>query len=107
MSILTIENPYKIDGSIRSNYAYRINYMGKNLSVGYDNYSWDITNELGNVGRLTIDREIIRDSNNRSVTSCRWDGNEIGEALLHLDTIKDMVKLKGFMIQCIDGYFDK
>jgi hypothetical protein len=107
MRSITIENPDKIGGLVRRNHTYMISYLGRNLSVGYDNYSWDITNEIYNVGRLTLNREIVKDSRNRLAIQCLWNGNEIGEALLNLDTIKDMLRLKQFMINCIDGYFDK
>jgi hypothetical protein len=61
---------------------------------------------LGNHGRLIIERDISNAFNTPSVKSY-WSGNERGEEWLSVDKIKEPQWLIGYMVECIDGKFDK
>jgi hypothetical protein len=106
MRSITIENPYKLDGLINGDTRYMIRYEGKNLSHPNDNYSWTVLNVLGNYGRFIIDRDISNAFQIPSVKSY-WSGNEKGEEWLSVDKIKEPQWLIGYMVECIDGKFDK
>lgn len=105
---LTIKNPHIIDGLTGNMSDYMIRYEGKDLTVGYDNYSWVVVNVLGNMGKMIIDRTIIRTGNRRgNLVNCYWYGNEVGDTLLSVNELKDPMYMKRWMVECIDGYFDK
>jgi hypothetical protein len=106
MRNITIENPYKLDGLVNGDTRYMIRYEGRNLSHPNDNYSWTVLNVLGNYGRFIIDRDISNAFNTPSVKSY-WSGNERGEEWLSVDKIKEPQWLIGYMVECIDGKFDK
>lgn len=106
MRNITIENPYKLDGLVNGDTRYMIRYEGRNLSHPNDNYSWTVLNVLGNYGRFIIDRDISNAFQIPSVKSY-WSGNERGEEWLSVDKIKEPQWLIGYMVECIDGKFDK
>ena len=106
MRNITIENPYKLDGLVNGDTRYMIRYEGRNLSHPNDNYSWTVLNVLGNYGRFIIDRDISNAFQIPSVKSY-WSGNERGEEWLSIDKIKEPQWLIGYMVECIDGKFDK
>lgn len=106
MATITIENPYKLDGLVNDGTQYMIRYEGRNLSHPNDNYSWTVLNVLGNYGRFIIDRGISNAFQIPSV-KCYWNGNERGEEWLNVDNIKESKWLINYMVECIDGKFDK
>jgi hypothetical protein len=106
MATIAIENPYKLDGLINGDTRYMIRYEGKNLSHPNDNYSWIVLNVLGNHGRLIIERDISHAFQIPSVKSF-WSGNEKGEEWLNIDKIKEPQWVMAYMLDCIDGKFDK
>jgi hypothetical protein len=109
MATIAIENPYKLDGLINGDTRYMIRYEGKNLSHPNDNYSWTVLNVLGNYGRLIIERDIVDISNAFNTPSVKsfWSGNEKGEEWLNIDKIKEPQWVMAYMLDCIDGKFDK
>ena len=109
MGTIKIDNPYKLDGLVNSDGRYMIRYEGKHLSHPTDNYSWTVLNVLGNYGRLIIDRDMFDHYNKRGpMVKCYWKGNnEFGEEWIPVDQIKEPQWFIAYMIDCLDGKFDK
>jgi hypothetical protein len=109
MATLTIQNPYKLDGLVNGETEYMIRYEGRTLTYDEDNYMWTVLNVLGNYGKLVVSRDILDHYNRRGpMVKCYWKGNnEFGEEWVGVNNIKDSKWLINYMVECLDGKFDK
>ena len=107
MATLTIQNPYKLDGLVDGGTTYMIRYEGRTLTYNEDNYMWTVLNVLGNYGKLVVSRDISQSFQIPAV-KCYWKGNnELGEEWVNVDSIKEAKWLINYMVECLDGKFDK